>query len=82
MRGWFSEAEDRNIQFIFPSPEKGKIPFEIVYHADTPSFYTAPFNKVIHQTPSRGKYIFGKAVPISEGEHTKYSLLAQTSTQV
>lgn len=62
-------AEERDIQFIFLSSRKGKIPFERVYHADTPLPSTqpsCPFSKVIHQTPPRGKYIFGKAVPISE----------------
>lgn len=63
-------AEDREFQFTFLSSRKGKIPFERVYHADTHLPSTQPFcplSEVIHQTPSRGKSILGKAVPISEG---------------
>lgn len=80
MRGWFSVAED--IQLIFLSFQKGEIPFEFTIQTHLPSTQpSCPFSKMIHQTPTRGKHIFGKAVLISEGNVQNIHCLIQQASK-
>lgn len=77
-------AEDRHIQFIFLSSEKGKIPFERVYHEDTPSFYTALLSLQQGDMPDsiKGQVHLWQSSSDFRRKHTKYSWLAQTVKSV